>query len=125
MKVLFVLNAKFEELLPASLLQRRETLFIYKSLVYGEEYEVHGVALIDVLSYLVVVNSDPFWIPSLFFEVIDANVPRKWECKHYYPSEEHLAVFVLGYPDLVWSKEHFDGLSNLNKSDVKKFFASI
>lgn len=92
----------------------------YNEIEVGKIYNVCGIVLYENgLRYLLYDDYDmAYWYPSELFEVIDKNVPKQWYFDFYGDNEEAISA-IWGYNELIFSKTHFDGLSEQNSEDIQ------
>lgn len=92
----------------------------YNEIEVGKIYNVCGIVFYENgLRYLLYDDYDmAYWYPSELFEVIDKNVPKQWYFDFYGNNEEAISA-IWGYNELIFSKTHFDGLSDQNSEDIR------
>ena len=74
----------------------------------------------EILYYLIKGTYEdlPSWYPAELFEVIDNLIYMEWYFK--FDSKNELSA-LWGYWELVFSEEHYNGLINREKKDIKIF----
>jgi hypothetical protein len=93
----------------------------------GQQYTVFAMNLYDHhLAYLVYNDVlRPDWMPIGLFEVLDPNLPSDWQFRAAQEANLPPGKWGLqglwGYPELVESQEHYEGLIELNERDVMTF----
>lgn len=89
----------------------------------GKEYVVYGIILWkDLLSYLVMGEGMfPHWYPSELFRVTRSELPQGWYFVRFNEDEGFEVNAIWGYKELVDKEDHFDDLSNLEKSAIDIF----
>lgn len=89
----------------------------------GREYVVYAITLWKgLLSYLVVGEGlFPHWYPSELFNITRNEVPPGWYFARLSEEEGFEVNAIWGYEELVNTEEHFDDLSNLEKSAIDVF----
>lgn len=101
-------------------------------LTVGAQYDVHGLGLFgSVLLALVVPDRSerPWWLPVGVFEIPSGPLPHGWEFALWdgfgasgSPVGDTWTA-VWGYPELVRSQEHRDGLVEREVDDLRIFYA--
>ncbi len=87
----------------------------------GDEYVVYGQMIYDeVLYYLIKGTYEdlPSWYPAELFEVTNNLIYMEWYFR--FDSKSELSA-IWGYWELVFSLEHYDGLIDREKKDIKIF----
>ena len=87
----------------------------------GDEYVVYGQMIYDeVLYYLIKGTYEdlPSWYPAELFEVTNNLIYMEWYFR--FDSKSELSA-IWGYWDLVFSLEHYAGLIDREKKDIKIF----
>ena len=87
----------------------------------GDEYVVYGQMIYnEVLYYLIKETYEdlPSWYPAELFEVTNNLIYMEWYFR--FDSESELSA-IWGYWELVFSLEHYDGLIDREKKDIKIF----
>jgi hypothetical protein len=97
----------------------------------GENYLVYGI-IFSVnpkgMDFLLASGSSISWLPSVLFKVINNKIPPGWEIslikenldfRSYFSSFGMYSMF--GYPLLVNSRKHYEGLMEYEQSAVKQF----
>lgn len=87
----------------------------------GDEYVVYGQMIYDeVLYYLIKGTYEdlPSWYPAELFEVTNNLIYMEWYFR--FDSKSELSA-IWGYWELVFSLEHYNGLIDREKKDIKIF----
>ncbi len=89
----------------------------------GREYVVYGISLWKgLLLYLIIGEGMyPHWYPSELFSITRNEMPSGWHFTRRSEDEGYQVTAIWGYAELVNEEEHFDDLSNLEKSAVELF----
>ncbi len=93
-------------------------------LTEGQTYEIHGVAVVDDLVMLQVVDSDegwPNWYPAWFFETVDPSIPPDWICRSF----STVPQLLLGPAFLASDQEAYSRMVQLERPEVDLFSARI
>jgi hypothetical protein len=89
----------------------------------GREYIVYGISLWKgLLAYLIIGEGMyPHWYTSELFSISRSEVPPGWHFARRSEEEGYDTTAVWGYEELVNSEDHFDDLSNLEKTAIDIF----
>ncbi len=63
----------------------------------------------------------PNWYPVQLFEIRDSKLPVSWSFAFFSNAEQEGVSAVWGYPELVDSQEHFDGLLEREEAALRLF----
>jgi hypothetical protein len=105
---------------------------LYSPLCKEESYEVYGIMFYSTRIDYLISTSDkgPMWAPSDLFEVLDNQLPKKWqylpinESGSYSPLNKYFGVrLIIGYQRLTESFEHYTSLLEREPDDINYFYS--
>lgn len=109
--------------------ENNETQF--NPLKIGVEYKVYGVMFYPTRTDMLLCpdGSNPLWVPSNIFEVLDNALPNNWGCvltekKDGYSNlyEDFGITAIFSYLQLVRSYQHYIGILEREPDELQKFY---
>ena len=103
----------------------------FNPLEIGVKYKVYGVMFYPTRTDLLLCpeGSNPMWVPSNLFEVLDNELPSNWGCviaektDGYFDLYESFGVnAICGYLQLVRSYQHYIGILEREPEELQKFY---
>ncbi|MGY2796770.1 hypothetical protein ACVWV0_000946 [Ewingella americana] len=103
----------------------------FNPLEIGVKYKVYGVMFYPTRTDLLLCpeGSNPMWVPSNLFEVLDNEFPSNWGCviaektDGYFDLYESFGVnAICGYLQLVRSYQHYIGILEREPDELQKFY---
>jgi hypothetical protein len=94
----------------------------YYGLVLEAAYEVYGLGNYNnSINILLDITEDcrPSWYSLSQFRIVDNAVPTDWKSA-FRPSEKWTTI--MGYPELISSPTHFDGILERNEKELAIFY---
>lgn len=97
----------------------------YNDIKLNKKYYVYGIVLFEEeMRYLIYDDTDPaaypYWYPADLFEICDHALPNNWYFSYDGIQDEGTSA-IWGYKELVFSEKHFDGLSELELTEIELF----
>lgn len=103
----------------------------FSFLTIGENYLVYGLMFSDTgIDYLICnTGQNPYWLTSHLFKILDSQLPWQWSICLTQFSQEYKCLFdqlnveaLIGYPDLINSLAHYEGMIEREPEELFKFF---
>ena len=93
------------------------------NITVGREYDAHALSVFEGVVFLQIVTDARFisWIPSWFFDVIDAAVPSDWMC--CLPGDT--LQLVIGPAFVATDEASYNRMAELDSTSVAAFWRRI